>query len=96
MIGYIYKIYIKDCPEFNKVYIGSTSRKVHKRISEHKYKFNKGIKDTRSYYIYEYANNNGLKISYDIIEKFEYNSWSDMLLKELKYIRENDNIINKI
>lgn len=96
MKGYIYKIFIKDCPEFDKIYIGATTRKPCKRVAEHKYKFNKGIKDTRSFYIYEYANQNNLNVEYETIEEIEYNNLVELFYKEFLYIASTDNAINKI
>ena len=93
--GYVYKIV---CNETNKVYYGSTTQKLSRRICNHKVKYNELLdgKKIRNMSSFEVLKNNNYK--YYVIEKLDHDDKEqlkiNLKLTERRYI-ENNECVNK-
>jgi len=90
MIGYVYKIVSN---ETDKCYVGSTTQKINKRFSKHKYSYKKYI-DGNFHYIssFEILQYDDAKIV--LIDEIEFEDKTDLHKLEGKYIIDLD-CVNK-
>ena len=85
MIGYVYKIHTNTN---NKVYIGSTTRDIETRLSEHKRASNK----TCSKFI---CNDKSAYLC-TLLEAVEFSNISELRKREMFYINTTDNCVNTV
>jgi group I intron endonuclease len=85
MIGYVYKIHTNAN---NKVYIGSTTRDIETRLSEHKRVSNK----TCSKFI---CNDKSTYLC-TLLEVVEFSNISELRKREMFYINSTDNCVNTV
>ena len=83
MIGYVYKIH---CNANNKVYIGSTTRDIETRLSEHKRDSNK----TYSKFIC----NDKSAFLCTLLEVVEFSDISELRKREMVFINSTDDCVN--
>jgi len=89
--GYIYKIV---CNNTNKVYYGSTTQPVCRRIATHKAKF-KSYENGTHHYVSSFEIIGGGNYQYFTVEKLEFEDKFELTNKEKEYIKNNE-CINKI
>jgi hypothetical protein len=86
------KIYKLVSDKTAMIYIGSTTVKLHQRLSGHRYEFKKNIDVITSKKLFELGGN----ISIELIKLFPCNCRKELEKEEGKYIRQYGNIcINK-
>jgi len=90
--GRIYKI---TSAQTDKCYIGSTSKSINTRLSQHKYNYKEYVKGTRPKNITSYE-----IIKYDdaiveLLEEKEFKDKKEMFGRERFYIESHDNAANK-
>jgi hypothetical protein len=93
-IGRVYKI---KCNDTHKIYIGSTKKQLHKRLSEHLSCYRNYIKkiNTKSNYHNPYYSSFKIlkynNVTIELLEQIPYNK-IELLKLESKYIKDNNDI----
>jgi hypothetical protein len=90
------KIYKLVSPQTEKYYIGSTTRELYIRKSQHKYDYKKYLENNNNKYMssYEILKYNDFKI--ELIKLFKCENKKELEIEETKLIKEHhNNILNK-
>lgn len=91
-IGRIYKIW---SPKIDKIYIGSTTENLQRRLKRHEYKYESYLNNNKDYYCsFDIIKNGDYKI--ELIKDFSFKNKKILLQEEGQCIKTFNNCINKV